>query len=969
MKNSCIALFLALAASHAAAAGLYSFEDGAVPAGWTVDGGTMAVSDARAKLGERSLLIDWQGGATVTFAAPDGIAEASAKKNGGINAWIYNAAPVDAPVVFAFTDGDGKEVCRLPFKLNFKGWRCLWAKFGPDMGKNKNARVAAMKMVFPEGAGRTYIDMLEFTPNVSWQNMSDAQYEVNRKDFSLIPDFNRYRAATPEDIVPVQATDEEIKVIEDRLFSWHLGKGVPRTAWTDLRRRGEEKFIKYGVRLAETSIKPQRDADGTAKGYSLFPQGAPSEIDGVKVTKFRELNDFVLLPLALNYRRTGNPKSLEKMLYVYDWFNDQGWADGSGMGTLTFEKLRSSGYFHSLYLLRDELPREVYDRELNTLRWFSLFGTAYISPEHKGEVADNLRALALPKLFYALMLRDPQERCTALTAYKRYMDNALGFAPGFHDTIKPDFTGYHHRNAYLNAYYPDALYTGALVAYLLHGTPYALDTETLDILKQALLTFRFFSANSSIPAGNVGRFPRRQQVLQELLPAFAYVAMSYDKPDAELVAAFKRIAADKKNTAAIERYLSEVNSMLVFTTSVGEAEVMAAVQALDTAPEAAPTGARFFPYAGLMVAKDSRYHFNMNGFSRYIWDFESSDRENLYGRYLCYGQIEYFDLDGDGHSFRPAEEGFDWSFIPGATTKVLPAEALKAKGGASAGHRHFSDETFLCGVAGRDGTNAMFSMRLHDITYDRSLRANKSVFIFPDYLFCLGSDIQSADPTAPMATTLYQSFSPSAEVKRTEKGTVADDGTLSFAVSRGVVRTAGEGVRSVAYIDHGKAPRGAEYAYYILKGRDGKAAEKLLDKSPVEVLRCDSTAHIVRDKSLGVTAGALFRSGVGHAGTTVRSVNIPLSYILEDKDGATTLTICEPDMRRGSAEHMGRLTDADVVDTEKPHDTTLVLDGLYSASCDAGPVKAAVDRAARTTAITVSTVRGQNYRINLSAAK
>ena len=56
------------------------------------------------------------------------------------------------------------------------------------------------------------------------------------------------------------------------------------------------------------------------------------------------------------------------------------------------------------------------------------------------------------------------------------------------------------------------------------------------------------------------------------------------------------------------------------------------------------TGTLFMPYSGLLVAKDSLFHFNIKGFSRYIWDFESSATENTKGRYLAYGQIEYFDL-------------------------------------------------------------------------------------------------------------------------------------------------------------------------------------------------------------------------------------------------------------------------------------------------------------------------------------
>lgn len=101
------------------------------------------------------------------------------------------------------------------------------------------------------------------------------------------------------------------------------------------------------------------------------------------------------------------------------------------MGTLCFEKLRSSGYFHSFFLLKEQLSPEQLKRELQTMNWFTVFGACYQLPSHAGEVADNLRALAIPKLIYALSQNDKQEREVALTAFKHYMDNALGIAPGF----------------------------------------------------------------------------------------------------------------------------------------------------------------------------------------------------------------------------------------------------------------------------------------------------------------------------------------------------------------------------------------------------------------------------------------------------------------------------------------------------------------------------------------------------------
>lgn len=587
------------------------------------------------------------------------------------------------------------------------------------MNMPSKSSIQSVEIQFPQHTqkGVTYIDLLEFTPKVSWQNMSDAQYKVNRTDYSLIPDFTGYRNAIPKVEKVITDKDDQITVITNRLTAWYLGSEQQSSEkWVKMRKENEKVFIQNGLKAAQ-KIKIQYNEDRTPKGEPLFPMGAPSTIDGIEAKKFRTINENILLPLALDYRKNKNAQSLKKALYIYDWFNDQGWADGSSMGTLCFEKLRSSGYFHSFFLLKDQLSPEQLERELQSLNWFTMFGICYQLPSHPGEVADNLRALAIPKLIYTLSQNKIQEREVALTAFKHYMDNALGIAPGFFGTFKADFSGYHHRGPYNSAYYPHALYAGALIAYLLHDTPYALSETTLHNLKQGLLTFRFFCAGLDVPAGTVGRFPKGQQILETLLPAFAYTALSFKEPDKELTAAFKRILESSDNKQAITEYISNVNSNLAYTSTVGEIELMAQLASTSITKEKPVTGTLFMPYSGLLVAKDSLFHFNIKGFSRYIWDFESSATENTKGRYLAYGQIEYFDLKNRHKSFNPQEPDFDWNYIPGATTKVLPDKILQDKGGSSSGHRNFSDETFLTGVYASD-KNAMFSFRMHDITYD-----------------------------------------------------------------------------------------------------------------------------------------------------------------------------------------------------------------------------------------------------------
>ena len=964
-------LLISLAISQSAFSQIYSFENGIVPEDWKADKGTLSISSEKYKSGTQSLQINWKQGDILTIPSPAGISEACKSKNGGMNVWIYNESPIKEKIVFSFRNEAEKEVCQLPFLLNFKGWRCIWAKFQGDMNMPSKSSIQSVEIQFPQHTrkGVTYIDLLEFTPKVSWQNMSDAQYKVNRTDYSLIPDFTGYRNAIPKVEKVITDKDDQITVITNRLTAWYLGSEQQSSEkWVKMRKENEKVFIQNGLKAAQ-KIKIQYNEDRTPKGEPLFPMGAPSTIDGIEAKKFRTINENILLPLALDYRKNKNAQSLKKALYIYDWFNDQGWADGSSMGTLCFEKLRSSGYFHSFFLLKDQLSPEQLERELQSLNWFTMFGICYQLPSHPGEVADNLRALAIPKLIYALSQNKIQEREVALTAFKHYMDNALGIAPGFFGTFKADFSGYHHRGPYNSAYYPHALYAGALIAYLLHDTPYALSETTLHNLKQGLLTFRFFCAGLDVPAGTVGRFPKGQQILETLLPAFAYTALSFKEPDKELTAAFKRILESSDNKQAITEYISNVNSNLAYTSTVGEIELMAQLASTSITKEKPVTGTLFMPYSGLLVAKDSLFHFNIKGFSRYIWDFESSATENTKGRYLAYGQIEYFDFKNRHKSFNPQEPDFDWNYIPGATTKVLPDKILQDKGGSSSGHRNFSDETFLTGVYASD-KNAMFSFRMHDITYDQSFRANKSVFVFEDFLFCLGSDIQTKDKRYPTVTTLFQSFSRNTGEERIPEGYILTDPSLMYAVKGGAVRTSCEGSHTRAYIEHGNAPEAAKYHYYILKNKNNVLARQLLsNESPIEVIAQDNDAHIVTHKTKEITCGALFNAQKTYDGQLVSQVNIPLSYILEkQKDNSFKLSVCEPDMRRISHAHMGLLTEEDVIQQEKPYDTRLTINGLYNVKSPQKPVEVSFDREKDKTYITISTIRGENYTLLLQQA-
>ena len=149
-------LFLSVSTLHAA---VLSFES-TVPSGWTTtNGGNLTISQDKAKLGSSSLCWQWSAGSVLT--APEStIQSTSSDNNGGITVWIYNTIASDASITISFHTASGESKCSMPFKLNYQGWRCLWARYREDMGLANAAKgtITTMKITAPSsGSGRSIL--------------------------------------------------------------------------------------------------------------------------------------------------------------------------------------------------------------------------------------------------------------------------------------------------------------------------------------------------------------------------------------------------------------------------------------------------------------------------------------------------------------------------------------------------------------------------------------------------------------------------------------------------------------------------------------------------------------------------------------------------------------------------------------------------------------------------------------------
>ena len=135
---------------------------------------------------------------------------------------------------------------------------------------------------------------------------------------------------------------------------------------------------------------------------------------------------------------TLNLDRLNKINNLLEYVKQQGFADGSGLGSLDHEINRDgAGFMHALFLISDSLRVPSNKTKLldliNTAKWYNEFGEIYQSPtfEFKGTTADRMIQLLLYRLMIVqVMPSDDEDEVKAkirrdMDALVKWIENAL----------------------------------------------------------------------------------------------------------------------------------------------------------------------------------------------------------------------------------------------------------------------------------------------------------------------------------------------------------------------------------------------------------------------------------------------------------------------------------------------------------------------------------------------------------------
>lgn len=898
----------------------------------TVNGGSIEISQDCAKMGNSSLKWNYTKGSMLRLSGYEPLKCFNDYPGSqGIKLWIYNTKKIDGDITVRI--GKSKLISVGPaysFKvhMNFEGWRAVWIRVNVSakaFSTNIHEDIDGLEIEAPKNSdsGVLYFDAFEVMESLSYLQCSDFQVTY----LPLWPTGYQYEAykRIPTDSGDEICSDEHkktFKLISERLDNYIFPENIDYQALDDdapikIRYNNLQELIKEELNtLEEYDIR--RMSDGRVTGPGLF-----SAFDDKKEHYFVDF-ERIWIALVLDWKFNNNEKSKQKFFDLLDYFNEQGWAEGSACGALAFDEIRADGYVNAIYMMRDELHEVgLFEREWNTLRWRSEFG--YVFSYKDEDIAkvvsmtcDKMRSIVLFQLMYILGMEDTPLKVRYMKQYVKYLHDVIAPKQGIENGIKPDYTFWHHFGPYMTAYGAEALGVLGLIRLVLHETCFDISKESVKVLENALDAYRRSSIGVDIPPLRLsGRFPGKKGTMHSIIMAYAAMANCGNR---KLTADFLDIWLKKPNE--LKEYFRGKLPFISWLETPGQLQLFE--QVLKYAENNniergnVEDGHFVFPYGGYCIYRRKNSVVTINGWSCYIWDYESGIGENLYGRYTNYGSTV---LASEEEYFNPLK-GLDWSNIPGTTSKYLMHDELINK--ESDTNRYHSDEAYLGGVSsGRE--RGIYALKMHDTHFDTTFRAKKSWFCFGDKVICLGSDIANNDINHRTETTLFQCMNEKqSEIILNEKkinvydyeAKKGDCVWLTDLYGNGYIIPDGKGFKlkrnrqplklhagndcsgetAVAFIEHGYAPKSADYEYVILPNCNVSELKAEAENPSYSVLRKNEFAHII--KSENAIGYVLFEANTFLDYGVVKTVDTPC-IIMETKisENEVSLNIADPDLR------------------------------------------------------------------------
>lgn len=646
----------------------------------------------------------------------------------------------------------------------------------------------------------------------------------------------------------------------------------------------------------------------------------------------------ILLRFVWEYRLTGDSKAKDKALLMLDYIHDQGYGWGNSWGTLDHLQNHVGSYNAAVFLIRNELSLQQRADVIDALKWYSEFGECYQQEYYrKGNTADKLGCNETARMIYVLMQPNSPEKVRDMDAFRRWLINAYSPSGGWVGCVKPDYTIYHHYGPQGKSYGPTGIIGTSTVIYSMRNNIFAVPDEAVAQIEQVMTNWGRYYNKYACHSGVQGAGPwldkNNGDKIANATPALAMVAASRANPsDSRLSGLFKywyepypsSLAEDLKPVGKVGRYVRR---------TIGAVELMEDLASDPRVVGSHPESGHWnYSWACMGVHRREQWMASVCGWNMTAVNYEA-EAERWYSRHGSIFAVN----NGDGmipNGWNTAA-GWDHCRYPGATALIVDRDELPKKGRywhrdgmVGGGHLNQRDGVFAFNLTPRiSGLDTK-----PDVDVGHDLWAKKSCFFFDDTIICVGSDIKlERNGDRPVQTTLFQSWLQDQASKypiyanstneiadfpyrhSVSSGShwLVDPYGIGYHISdldRGLeIRRQQQsatnrksdvesGEFAVAWLNHGKLPVDAGYAYAMRMNATPQSMERFAANVPYQVLKSDSEAHIV--SYTDSRHGYVFwesQDKVAHG--VVTSIDDPCVVLTEQlADGHMQLSLTDPDL-------------------------------------------------------------------------
>lgn len=903
----------------------YSFEQEPGREWLVSEGSRISISRKQKKDGISSLRWDFNGQGSLTLNAPIGY---QPFKEGSISqardsfvVWICSEEPLLTPLTFSFYK-KGRLCVRFFFQMNFTGWRTAWVPYEQMEGTPETDMDRLVISACSDKPASLYLDQLILSSAIDPRHPT-RDYQVPFVNLRADKAANSHWLSLYRFSCLMEASIQKEGALTVSSDSAVISQITERLETSLMKKK---PFLPSVSALLEEYAAFRDKTVDAACHKDAYPDCLRAELSALTDSVDIKTCSAWMLSAAYLFRKTEDTSVKDAFIELFQHLLWQGWSFGSSLGTTHHLGYPMRPLYHALFLMRKPLKEaRLLEKAASLTAWYSGLGRIFREDsEMNGESMDTLNTLLHGILEAVLLMETGPIQHHCLTALSHWLSCCMRPAPGLRGPFKADGSAFHHCNHY-PAYAMGGFTGAAPVLWMLSATPYQVEKEAHAAMKKALLTMRLYSNHFNWLVSMSCRHPCGVGEMSQIssLEPFYYMALT-GTPD-------RKEAIDSEMAGALLR-------LAKFRPFWGAAEIAS----YGYQAEASPSGHFTMNYACAALHRRDNWLAGVRGHSRYIWGDEIYVANNLYGRYITYGNLQILGngnpVNNDDSGFH--QEGFDWNCFPGTTAVHLPFDKLRANVcnvDTLSGFEEMllSDEAFAGGTNMLE-KNGIFAMKLHShAKYDATQRARKSWFFFDNRILCLGSGIENEDSAYETRTTLFQNYlvhphdpvylqTPDAvttlDYKKeichapvwlydnTKNGYYIPDGQrvcLTREVQESRDQNTGAETQAPfakAWLSHGNAPREAGYEYLVLIHPGSAEAMQSLAGAfqtalPYHICQKNNQAHIVKDLQTEILSYVLFEAAKNLSYGILESVDRP-SLIMERQSGiALSLSICDPDLR------------------------------------------------------------------------